>query len=1405
MKVSALARLILIVGIITTYHSSANAQVPPVTPGFPDNLSCEPGQLLYRQVGLGRVANIVYHNGVILSSNVGGGSTRWWRFSDPDDPATLGIYQSGNSVPTDHGTHAHTKIGDYVCGGWGCRVRSDGPGELVDQLMPPSAPGEISAGFTPQNQPDPDGGGLHRLYYPWAMPFNWIQYGTNPGQGRLWRGDELLAEWEPLADHGIAGNAILIGNYLFMVSDASMLGVVSYDISPVFQSPPGPPQFLDKLSGTFGAYIGAVWQNYLVLSGGDPRDQFYVIDYSDPTDLRLVTTMDLSGDPDLDAGTNVPYVQTQDEYVFTRRHKINMKTLTPELELDEVGNNRPAGSVSGQLDVSQYKMPIGNLLVTGAYSFGGRDGVGVWCHQASPDTRPPYVGYHVPRPGQTNYPLGAPVSLIIAETLESFTIINGETVIVRPVGGDPLDAWASFSHDGILTITPYDYFDPDTTYEVLIVADGIKDAAGNGIEGYSFTFSTGNALGGGNAAPEITSFTTSASPIDPGQGITLLATASDPESDPIEYRFSPGDGIPSSAWSSNNQFSHTFNNPGHFEVKVQVRDLKPDGTSSVVTQTRTVTVAALPEGPLPTASSSIAVDEDRRQVWVVNRDNDSVSRLNADSGALLGEIAIGPMLGLDTAITPVSVAVIPASGQAWVALAGGDRLLVLDSSGALIDSIDTGYGSAPQALVVNAGGDTVFASTHARATSDRGHGQVLRFNAQTRAQTGQLDLGPNAGAMALSGDGQRLFVARFISAEHHGEIWEVDADTMSLADTIRLRRDRGRSGLDGGGSQGPGVPNYLSSLVIDPHQDWLWYTAIKADTNRGLYFDQGTGLNLPLAHDSTVRPMLGRVDLNANPPIEPGVDSTSNARIDGDNADSPSALAFSPRGDYVFAAFQGNNLVAVFDDLAIQAGGGQTSLARQEVGAAPRGLAWDGETSSLWVENFMSRNVSRIQVGSFLASGDREFTTSHHLSSSTETLSPEVLAGKQIFYFAGNHPEGANQMSFEAYISCASCHIDGRHDGRTWDFTQRGEGFRNTQDLRGRGGMGHGNLHWTANFDEPQDFVLDIVEEFGGLGFLPEGESPNPPLGAPNAGRSAQLDQLAAYLSSLTTAKLPKSPWREFDGSMSVDALSGADVFENLDCSSCHDPLTDYTDSTVGEATLHNVGTIRTSSGFRLGQPLTGMSTQTLLGVWDSAPYFHDGSAEVLEQVFRVAGGEILQAENASLAGGASVPDFIEINWDSTAHGALVTFGDDNASATFTNVDGGSGGPGAIELRINPNTGGVFSITVNGSHYQELSFSQQQVAFQWRRLRFDDVPLNAGKGNTVVVTRESTTSWQSPALDHITVSTADDLALAQPHRVASGLNAGDLVRLQAYLLELDGRNPDGLIIDPDLIFRDRFE
>ena len=31
----------------------------------------------------------------------------------------------------------------------------------------------------------------------------------------------------------------------------------------------------------------------------------------------------------------------------------------------------------------------------------------------------------------------------------------------------------------------------------------------------------------------------------------------------------------------------------------------------------------------------------------------------------------------------------------------------------------------------------------------------------------------------------------------------------------------------------------------------------------------------------------------------------------------------------------------------------------------------------------------------------------------------------------------------DGYLSCATCHLDGGHDGRVWDFTGRGEGLRN--------------------------------------------------------------------------------------------------------------------------------------------------------------------------------------------------------------------------------------------------------------------------------------------------------------------------------------------------------------------------
>ena len=1392
-------RLPLVVVFLALLGATVRAQVPDVEPAFPNGLSCEPGQLLYRQVGLGRVTNIVYHNQKLYSNNVAGGARREWEFADPADPSSLTILNEGQfGTMMDQGNHSHSKSGDWVLSKWGGRIMRDAPGVNISQQMP------VDQRFW-QTQDEPDGGGLHRLYWPWSVPFNWLQYGATPGQGRLWRADELLAEWEPLADDGVSGNGILVGNLLMIVSDASMLGVVVYDIGPTFNDPPQPPQVLDKLSGPFGAYIGSVWENYLVLAGGSPRDLVYIIDYSDPTNLRLVDTIDLAGTSELNAGTNVPYVQTQDNYVFTRRHKIDMTTLTPVLELDEVGNSRPEGSVAGELDVSQYTLPIGNLLISGSYSASGRDGVGVWCHAAEPDRTAPYVGYHMPRPDQTGYPLGAPISLLIHEELESFTIINGETVIVRPAdGGTPIDAWTSFSHDGILTITPKQYLEPDTSYEVVVVEDGIRDVADNGISGYSFTFSTGSDVTAGNRAPNIDSFSAAPSPAGTGETVTISAEASDPENNPIEYRFSFGDGTPYTDWSSANEFAHAFEDEGHFEVKVQVRDLKPDNTRSTVTETQTVTIANLPEGPLPTHSSTIALDENGRRIWVVNPDHGTVSRLSADTGQLLGQTALDSEPGI--ASRPMSVAVAP-NGEAWVALTGSDEIAVVAPNGSVIERIGTGFGSSPQAVAIRRDGAKVFVSTRGRAQSDPGHGRLLRFNRATRSLDDGVDLGPSAGAIALTGDGNRVFVARFLSDKDFGEIWEVDGVGLTLTRTLDLWRDRGRRGRDAGGSDGPGVPNHIAGLTLSPQQDWLWYTGIKMDTNRGAFFDQGTGTNLLLAHDSTVRAILGRFDLHdsSGAPQEPGrgSDGPDRGRIDVDNSDSPSALVFSPRGDYVFATLQGNDALAALDDLQIRSGGGRTTLWRATTGGAPRGLVFDPVTETVWVQNFTGRSVTRVELAEFLASGERSLPSAEFTTVAGEPLDDRVLAGKRLFFFAGNDPLGQNPMSFEGYISCASCHLDGSQDGRVWDFTQRNEGFRNTTDLRGRGGMVHGNVHWSGNFDEIEDFIIDIVFEFDGLGFLAPGQVPNPSLGAPNSGRSADLDALAAYVASLGRETIPRSPYRDFDGRLTAGALAGAGHFQNLGCADCHDPVSGYTDSVSGPS-LHDVGTVRTSSGFRLGQPLTGIDTPTLMGIWETFPYFHDGSAPTLAQVFGVAGGTQYEAEDASLSNAALV-GFSSINQDSTFHGEIVRFNGDGATVTFSGVDGGSGGAGAVELRYSAGRDGALSIIVNGTPAGSATVRDDRTRLEWLRLRFDDVPLNPGNGNTVVVRRDDYQSGNGPFLDNIVVSTSDHLQRAGVHRVAESLNAQEMDDLLLYLRSIDGRDADGALAPRGLVFRDSFE
>jgi YVTN family beta-propeller protein len=481
--------------------------------------------------------------------------------------------------------------------------------------------------------------------------------------------------------------------------------------------------------------------------------------------------------------------------------------------------------------------------------------------------------------------------------------------------------------------------------------------------------------------------------------------------------------------------------------------------------------------------------------------------------------------------------------------------------------------------------------------SNQGDGTVSVISA-TLAVKKILPVADSPRAVAITADGSRGYLTHFFTRGETGTVTEVDLTDLRVVRIAPLALDLSPDTT----SSGSGFPNLLGSLAIDPAGEAAWFGGLKANTGRGLFVNG----EMPRP-ENTVRGFFGKVNLaNGGEEFE--------RRIDANDSDSVSAIAFSPNGRWAYVTHQGAGTLSVYDLSAatlIRPGDGNTVsfAARIDVGQAPQGMVVSADGRRGYVVNYLSRNVQVLDL-----SNPRRPAVIATVATTNEPLPPAIANGKRLFYRSREprHSRGN-------YIACASCHADGGgHDGRTWDFTNRGEGLRNTSDLRGRGGMAHGPVHWSGNFDEIQDFENDIVRFFGGTGLAQDGQAPNPPLGSPNAGRSADLDDLAAYVASLNEPA--KSPFRNTDGTLTEAAARGKTLFLSsaLQCASCHVPPR-FTDSVITpdptNFVRHDVGTLTAASGNRLGSPIDGLDAPSLLGLWDSAPYLHDGSASTLLEV----------------------------------------------------------------------------------------------------------------------------------------------------------------------------------------------
>jgi len=679
-----------------------------------------------------------------------------------------------------------------------------------------------------------------------------------------------------------------------------------------------------------------------------------------------------------------------------------------------------------------------------------------------------------------------------------------------------------------------------------------------------------------------------------GQPILLSSAESiDPDEGPLPLSFlwEFGDGATSTEASP----LHAYTNAGAYRVSLTVSD----GTDAAI-DTVVVHVLAPPTTTSPARSSLLALNPAETELWVVNPDANSVSVLSVASNTLtkVTEIAVGRQ--------PRTLAFSRDGGRVFVACQDVNELWVLNATARSVAGRIT-VGHQPYGVAVSPGDGTIL-------VSNQGDGTVSVLSPALVVKT-ILRVAKTPRALAVTADGSRAFVTHFLTRGEAGAVTEIDLTALRVWRTNALMLDTSPDTTSSGG----GFPNMLGALTIDPAGRAAWFGGLKANTGRGLFVNG----EMPRP-ETTVRGFFGKVNLaSATEEID--------RRIDANDSDSVSAIAFSPNGRWAYVTHQGAGMLSVYDLSAatlINPGDGNTVsfAARIDLGHAPQGIVVSANGQRGYVANYLSRDVQVLDLSNPRAPS--ELAT---VSVTNEPLPPAIANGKRLFY-RSREP----RHSFANYIACASCHADGGgHDGRTWDFTNRGEGLRNTHDLRGRGGTAHGPVHWSGNFDEIQDFENDIVLFFGGTGLAQDGQPPNPPLGAANAGRSADLDDLAAYVSSLTEPA--RSPLRNSDGTLTETAQRGKSLFNHaaLQCASCHIPPR-FTDSVLTAAPAnfvrHDVGTLTPASGQRLGGPLDGLDTPSLLGLWDSAPYLHDGSAATLLDVLTTRNTNDLHGVTSTLS-----------------------------------------------------------------------------------------------------------------------------------------------------------------------------
>ena len=345
-------------------------------------------------------------------------------------------------------------------------------------------------------------------------------------------------------------------------------------------------------------------------------------------------------------------------------------------------------------------------------------------------------------------------------------------------------------------------------------------------------------------------------------------------------------------------------------------------------------------------------------------------------------------------------------------------------------------------------------------------------------------------------------------------------------------------------------------------------------------------INMARLFDSTVFPVVSVLDTTDLLPIR-------REALALDSVDTPvsmpAAVALSTDGRLLYSVNSASDDLSVVDlDLGLGVG-------HVVVGQHPRDLALSPDGKRLYTLNLVSDDISVVDLNSLTV------TDTFPLADDPR---PVIIQEGERLWLTSRPDE----ISRDNWMACASCHFDNGFDGQTWLGTTGGP--RNTPIVRGINDTEP--HHWSADREDVQAFRETFTGLMAGTGLS-----------------EAELDALAAYVNSLEPLV---SPHRERDGSLSGEAVQGADIFKSSGCAVCHSPpkLTDRQ--------LHDVGTgepFRDHPTVDAKVPETmgpAFDTPSLRELWLTQPYLHDGRAPTLRDVLTDFNSEDRHGQTSTLS-----------------------------------------------------------------------------------------------------------------------------------------------------------------------------